>query len=60
VALNPTVANYWHQLGNCMLKQGRWEEYVAALDHAARLTPEPDTISTAPASPRTEPPRPPR
>jgi tetratricopeptide (TPR) repeat protein len=24
VALNPTVVNYWLQLGNCMLKQGQW------------------------------------
>ena len=36
LALNPTVVNYWHQLGNCMLKQGRWHEYVADLDRAAR------------------------
>jgi tetratricopeptide (TPR) repeat protein len=47
LALNPTVINYWHQLGNCMLKQGRWEEYVADLDRAARLTPDQDAVLSA-------------
>jgi tetratricopeptide (TPR) repeat protein/TolB-like protein len=47
VALNPTVVNYWLQLGNCMLKLGRWEEYVADLGRAAALSPEADAILSA-------------
>ncbi len=47
VALNPTVVNYWLQLGNCMLKQGQWQEYVADLDRAATLSPETDAILSA-------------
>jgi TolB-like protein/Tfp pilus assembly protein PilF len=47
LALNPTVVNYWHQLGNCMLKQGRWEEYVADLEHAARISPNADAVLSA-------------
>jgi tetratricopeptide (TPR) repeat protein/TolB-like protein len=47
VALNPTVVNYWLQLGNCMLKQGQWQEYVADLDRAAALSPETDAILSA-------------
>lgn len=38
LALNPTVADYWHQLGNCLLKQGRGDDYVAALDRAVDLS----------------------
>ena len=47
LALNPTVVNYWLQLGNCMLKQGQWHEYVADLDHAAAISPEADAILSA-------------
>ena len=47
VALNPTVVNYWLQLGNCMLKQGQWEEYVADLGRAAALSPDADAILSA-------------
>ena len=47
LALNPTVVNYWLQLGNCMLKQGRGDEYVADLGHAAALSPQPEAILSA-------------
>jgi len=47
LALNPTVVNYWLQLGNCMLKQGQWEEYVADLNRAAALSPDADAILSA-------------
>jgi tetratricopeptide (TPR) repeat protein len=47
LALNPTVVNYWLQLGNCMLKQGQWREYVADLGRAAALSPEADAILSA-------------
>jgi tetratricopeptide (TPR) repeat protein/TolB-like protein len=47
LALNPTVVNYWLQLGNCMLKQGQWQEYVTDLDRAAALSPEADAILSA-------------
>jgi tetratricopeptide (TPR) repeat protein len=47
VALNPTVVNYWLQLGNCMLKQGQWQEYVADLGRAAALSPEADAVLSA-------------
>jgi tetratricopeptide (TPR) repeat protein len=47
LALNPTVVNYWLQLGNCMLKQGQWREYVVDLDRAAALSPEADAILSA-------------
>jgi tetratricopeptide (TPR) repeat protein len=47
VALNPTVVNYWLQLGNCMLKLGQWHEYVADLDRAATLSPDADAILSA-------------
>jgi tetratricopeptide (TPR) repeat protein len=47
LALNPTVVNYWLQLGNCMLKLGQWREYVADLEHAAELSPEADAILSA-------------
>jgi tetratricopeptide (TPR) repeat protein/tRNA A-37 threonylcarbamoyl transferase component Bud32/TolB-like protein len=47
LALNPTVVNYWLQLGNCMLKQRRWQEYVADLGRAAALSPEADAIFSA-------------
>lgn len=47
LALNPTVVNYWLQLGNCMLKQGQWQEYVADLGRAAALSPNVDAILSA-------------
>lgn len=47
VALNPTVPDYWHQLGNCMLKLGRWDEYAADLDRAAGLAPDPGAVLSA-------------
>jgi tetratricopeptide (TPR) repeat protein len=47
LALNPTVVNYWLQLGNCMLKQGQWREYVADLGRAADLSPDADAILSA-------------
>jgi serine/threonine-protein kinase len=47
IALNPTVVNYWLQLGNLMLKQGAWQEYVADLDRAAAISPEADAVLSA-------------
>jgi tetratricopeptide (TPR) repeat protein/TolB-like protein len=47
LALNPTVVNYWHQLGNCMLRQGKWKEYVADLEQAAKLSPQADALLSA-------------
>jgi tetratricopeptide (TPR) repeat protein/predicted Ser/Thr protein kinase len=47
LALNPTVVNYWLQLGNCMLKQGQWREYVADLGRAAELSQEAGAILSA-------------
>ena len=44
VALNPTVVNYWLQLGNCMLRQGQWREYSADFERARELSPDPGAI----------------
>lgn len=44
LALNPTVVNYWMQLGNCMLRQGLWREYVADFQRASALSADPGAV----------------